>query len=421
MQKIGCSVVVEKDLMLLPVSNVATLITANKSAAAVPKVVPGLLYKHNLLYKIFAWFVCLLLLLNPAQAQAWLASSAKQPVSDPIVLQAQSFSFTPQLYYIADVLDERAEKAAVAWLLPTTAAGRAAEQQLKAVDLKGGAAGALRQFIWQSLPQKKQLKPLVLRLRNFELYEEALPDGRVEGHISLSLDFALQAEDTLMSLTEYSGGIRYTRAPDHHTVVEPALRKALANALQYLNDWMDTHAAQNPLLAKAVKVTFTDYIHNHSEDTLVYAPDRPLVWDDFKGKPRPGPYAASVMPTFAYDGPTVVQDGIIHLQLKLKVYALRENCWVRSHLKTDWGLNHEQRHVEIVRLVAERFKEKILASKLPVIDYGGIIAYEYIESFREMNKLQEQYDGETVNGTDHAAQLRWNARIDAELKAIGLK
>jgi hypothetical protein len=38
-----------------------------------------------------------------------------------------------------------------------------------------------------------------------------------------------------------------------------------------------------------------------------------------------------------------------------------------------------------------------------------------------MNRLQEQYDGETRHGLDREAQERWNRRIDEELRAFGVR
>ena len=348
------------------------------------------------------------------------AVSAPLPGTEPIALQSEKLSFTPRAYYIADVIDERENKVAVAWLLPITS-GTATASAAQPVDFKGGAPAAIRQFVQQSLPQNKKLHPLVIRLKHYQVKEEAGEGGRVDGRISLEVEFSLRRDGELVPITEYQGGIRYSRSPQQQTVVEPALRKSLVNALQFLDNWMETYAGESPLLARAVKVSFTDYTLNRSEDTVFYSPQRPLVWGDFKGKPLPGAYAASIMPTFAYDGPTEVIDGIIHLKLYMKVYALRENCWTTAHARNEYGLNHEQRHFDIVRLIAERFKQKIMAKELSVVDYAGIIAYEYIESFREMNKMQEQYDGETRHSLNEEAQERWNKRIDEELKSIGVK
>ncbi|MDX5422190.1 MAG: hypothetical protein LPK14_08050, partial [Hymenobacteraceae bacterium] len=142
----------------------------------------------------------------------------------------------------------------------------------------------------------------------------------------------------------------------------------------------------------------------------------------FRASPtRQSKFAASVFPSFAYEGQSEVVDGYIHLNLTLKVYVLQHSSWVKEGSKDAYGLNHEQRHFDIVKLVAERFKQKVQPDSLTLSDYNSIIQYQFIESYREMNRLQEQYDGETRHGLDKLAQERWNQRIDAELRALGAK
>ncbi|UOQ70045.1 hypothetical protein [Hymenobacter cellulosilyticus] len=53
-------------------------------------------------------------------------------------------------------------------------------------------------------------------------------------------------------------------------------------------------------------------------------------------------------------------------------------------------------------------------------DYDSILQYEYLMAFQEMNRIQEQYDGETQHGLNEAEQERWNQRIEAELNQYGL-
>ena len=351
-----------------------------------------------------------------------LSLTAAKPVADqnPIVLQPESMPFVPEEFYITDVWDERENQKAVAWLLPVTnQLDPAAKAQ--PVDLAGGGSQAIKQFIQNSLAVNTNLRPVVARIHDFKVTETPTADGRVEGRVVVTMSFDLLRDNEYVYLTDYEGAVRYNRGANQQTVVEPALRRSLASALKFLNEWMNTEARTNEKLALGVKVFFSDYPHSDKPDTVFYNPARPLVWADFQGKPRPGRYAAAVFPSFGYGGPTEVVGGYIHLNLNMKVYVLKENSWVRSDSRNDYGLNHEQRHFDIVKLVVERFKRRIGAMKLSVSDYSGIIAYEYIESFREMNRLQDQYDGETQHGLDSHAQERWNTRLEKELKEFGVK
>ncbi|MDX5481020.1 MAG: hypothetical protein LPK07_05000 [Hymenobacteraceae bacterium] len=349
--------------------------------------------------------------------------SAGQPAdgTEPIALRSEPLPFTPKEFFIADVTDAREDRSAVARLIPAASA-TSPLTAARPVDLKGGAVPALKQYIRQSLPHNPELRPVTVRLKEMRISEMPGEKGRVEGKVTIAMAFDTEREGEQINLVEYRGGARYIRSASQPGVAEPALRQSLAEALKYLNNWMNQEASRNEKLARGIKVSFTDYTQNLAPDTVFYTLDRPLVWDDFRASPtRQSKFAASVFPSFAYEGQSEVVDGYIHLNLTLKVYVLQHSSWVKEGSKDAYGLNHEQRHFDIVKLVAERFKQKVQPDSLTLSDYNSIIQYQFIESYREMNRLQEQYDGETRHGLDKLAQERWNQRIDAELRALGAK
>ncbi len=337
------------------------------------------------------------------------AATATAGGNTPLVLKHEPLPFTPKEFYVAEVLDSRVDKAAVARLIPGGA-----------TDLAGGGHVAVQEFILKNLPQNKKLRPIVVRIKELNISEKAGKAGRVEGQAVVSMDFELRLnQDETVPLTQYRGGLRYDRPASQEDVAEPALRKALVQSLTFLNTWMDREASTNPALAKDIKVIFSDYAASETADTVYYSPQRPLAWSDFTGNPaKPSRYAAAVFPSFSYEGRTEVKQGVLHLYLDMKVYMLQSSSWVKPGNKDAYCLNHEQKHFDIAKLVAERFKQKITPAILSVADYNSIIQYHFIESFREMNQLQEQYDTETQHGLNKQAQEQWNKRIAEELGSL---
>ncbi len=348
-----------------------------------------------------------------------LLFSAATPLAstnEPIVLRSEPQPFTPSEFYITSVLDERQDKSAVAWLLTNPQTG-----STQAIDLKGGGLQAIQQYIKESLPQNTRLRPVIARIKECRVIETPAEKGRIEGRVLVEMEFDYNRNGEIVHLVAYKGGARYTRSANQVGGVEPALRQSLSSSLKYLNTWVNQQAPHNEVLARGLKITFTDHTLNLPNDTVFYTLNRTLNWDDFKAPPRPGRFAASVFPSFAYEGKSELKDGIIHINLTMKVYMLKESSWVRDNARNGYGLNHEQRHFDIVKLVAERFKHKLQPQHLTIEDYNSIIQHEYIESFREMNRLQEQYDGETQHGLNHTAQEEWNKRLDKELAAYKVK
>lgn len=347
-----------------------------------------------------------------------VATGQSADKAETIALRPGELSFTPKKFYIASVIDEREDRSSVGRLiLPRSKADQPVVTQ--AVDLEGGAEAALAQFFRQSLPSGKALQPIILRIGECIITETPAANGGVDGKVVLTFSFDLQrAEDTVHLVDYRRGGAHYHRSAHTYSqgAAEKAFRKALTSALRYLDTWMSEASEGHIALAKGIKVNFTDYTENLTEDTVFYAEDRPLTWNDFREKPRLERFAASVFPSFGYESHSQMINGILHINITMKVYVIPEYSWVKDHARDAYSLNHEQRHFDIAKLIAERFKQKIHPDSMTVDDYSSYIQWQYIDAYREMNHLQEQYDEETGHGTNRAAQERWNRYIDAELR-----
>lgn len=339
---------------------------------------------------------------------------------NPIVLQPQALPIVPNEFYMAQVVDERTDKSAVAYLFPLSDSKQ--KPALQAIDFKGGIHNAIQGFIFQSLPRDKKLRPIVLRIKECKVTETAVAPGKIEGKVAVALAFDLMNDVDNIHLTDYRLDTKYVR-PDNQPVniVEPALRESFVSALKYFNTWINSQANANPKLAKAVNVSIQDYHEKPEGDTIYYASNRPLNWNDFQEKTPNSKYAASVFPSLGFDEKREIVNGVIKIQLSMKIYVPKSACWVKNQDRTDYTLNHEQRHFDIVAIVGKHFEQKIKSMKLSVTNPDGPINMQYYESFREMNHLQDQYDAETRHGINTAEQERWNKRIDDDLVALGVK
>jgi hypothetical protein len=343
-----------------------------------------------------------------------------QSPTTTIRLAPQPISFTPKEFHIATITDQRIEKGAIARLALVL------NQPTQPVDLQGGVVNSFRTFINQNLKQNRSLRPIAIRIRECKVTETAA-GNRVTGNIAFFVTFELLGKDdsgseTSTRLTEYRSTANYTRPLGQIDVIGTTIRQALVASLTNLNNYMNREAGQNEKLAKDLTVTFTDDSRITDNDTVYYNPDRKLMWSDFRALPRPGSrYAAEVFTSFAYEGKSSVKNGTINVNLLVKAYMLKNSSWGRSEAKNAYSLNHEQRHFDITKIIAERFKRKIQPDSLTLEDYNSIIQYQFIELYREMNKMQELYDSETNHGINQAAQERWNQQIDAELRSFGVK
>lgn len=363
----------------------------------------GCFLKRSLLFGISLLFVFLFF---PMILKA-------QKTAPPIVLNNERLSIQPREFYIAAITDERPDHSAVAWLLPTS--GAIINTPSYKLDLKGGMSAAITQFINYSIPPNKTLRPVIVRIKKLRLAENQQPDGRVEGKMEVLLSFDLKRVYDSNHLIDYSTSSTYYRTTGQQYNTEALFRNVLQAALVYFNTWVNREANTNIKLAKGVKVTFSDYTEQPEGDTIYYSAQRPLRWDDFRATPIGGKYEASVLPSIGYNERVEIINGIINVNLAIKTFLPKSTAWVRSGGNSTYSLNHEQRHFDIVKIIAERFKQKIRDEKLPVDNYDGYINVDYLEAFHEMNVMQDLYDNETGHGINQYMQQQWNEKIDKEL------
>lgn len=174
--------------------------------------------------------------------------------------------------------------------------------------------------------------------------------------------------------------------------------------------------------AEVLKVVFLEESRplDAGSDTLFYH-QRHAEPDDFRGSPGTGGRSDAVSFTsFGFDGSTRRFRDTLEVRLVLQVFWVRSASWSRSMPPSRHILVHEQVHFDITRLVAERFRKKVLSMPLTIEDHDSRIQYEYLESFREMNRMQDAFDDEAHHGANGFAEQQWKNRIRAALLAEGV-
>jgi len=376
------------------------------------------LYVFRLMHGFKRQLTLLLLLILPGFSFQTNKPMAAKP--EPIRLRQEVLPLKPQEFYIADVVEARKDRKAIAYL-QTPGTTPAQTVSLQPVDFEGGGLAAVKQFMLKGLSRNTRFRPVIIRLKTCQVSETLVSKDRVEGKVTVAMDFDIQGNVKTLHTLAYQGGGRYLRPLKDVSIIEPTIRRALIDAIVYLNTWMNREADQSEKLATGVKIICKDFNLNNDPDTVFYATNRPLTWQDFRAQPQPGRFAAAVLPGFAFTGDKEVRNGIIYLTLTIKVYMVKEGSWVRADARNAYGLNHEQRHFDLVKIVAERFKQKLSEHKLTVEDYNNTLSAQYFETLREITKVQKQYDEESGHGINEAAQERWNNRITEELQHFTAK
>jgi hypothetical protein len=334
-----------------------------------------------------------------------------------ITLKQERLKVKANGYYIAEVVDGRTATSNIGkiWSRP----------QPLTVVLQGGAAKGIEAFLNRNFNPSKTdtLTPILLTIKELKISESLTPSNRVNGEIRMNLGFETYREGKRVYLTGGNAATTYTRAgvvPEN--VIEPLLRKLLENEMKGFNDWFSKGIKTSDLLVKQVKLIFEDDASPISDgDTVYYDSQRPLTWKDFLGAPSVlSRWAAQVFTSFGFEARSTVNNRVLELRVRTKVWIDKTISWVRADSKNDYVLDHEQLHFDITRLTAERFKRHLQTMEFSVEDYSSEIQYQYIEFFRLHSQLQQQYDEESSHGINKTVQAQWVKKVRDELRSYGI-
>jgi hypothetical protein len=166
-----------------------------------------------------------------------------------------------------------------------------------------------------------------------------------------------------------------------------------------------------------VTVKWQQYTPTAKSDTIYYNASKKLTWLDFKGKPDPQSEATAITSSgFGYMAGMQSRNGKTAIAITVYCYFSKPNSWVRN--QSDYALNHEQHHFDVTYIVTNLFIAKLKAAKFNRNNYDNLIEKVYNESCRQLEQMQNDYDGQTRNGRQKNIQSAWNDKIEKQLNVL---
>jgi hypothetical protein len=156
-----------------------------------------------------------------------------------------------------------------------------------------------------------------------------------------------------------------------------------------------------------------------SSDVIYYNKARPLSWKDFKGNPDAASQASAMTASgFGYKADYKNVGSITNINVSVYCYFNKNNSWVKPGRTTGYILNHEQQHFDISFIAASIFFERLKTASITKSNYNVVLPNLYKECCTIMNKLQDEYDGQTKNGQLKDEQERWNTYLKEKIKVF---
>lgn len=154
-------------------------------------------------------------------------------------------------------------------------------------------------------------------------------------------------------------------------------------------------------------------------DTIYYDANRKLTWSDFKGRPDGESIAGAITQSgFGYRMSMQSVNNRTTINIIVYCYFSKNRSWVKKGMKTDYALEHEQHHYDITYISTCLFMKKLKEAKLVKSTFASVVEKIYDDSFAALNKMQDEYDGETSNGRIERVQFAWNKKIDGKLAEL---
>jgi hypothetical protein len=158
---------------------------------------------------------------------------------------------------------------------------------------------------------------------------------------------------------------------------------------------------------------------NNAGDTIFYDPYKKLTWDDFKDSPDRKSIAAAITESgFGYRLEMETRNSKTDIVITVLCFFNKMKSWVKPNTKSDYALLHEQHHFNITYIEACLFFQKLKASQFTVENCSSLLERINDECYRDLNKMQKEYDGQTKNGQLKNIQAAWNKKIDIQLAGI---
>ncbi len=168
-----------------------------------------------------------------------------------------------------------------------------------------------------------------------------------------------------------------------------------------------------------VNIEYTAAIPNPTGKLIFYNPGELLTIAAFEGDIDINSSAAAITSSgFAFKAGFKNAGGKATLIIKVYCSFNKQMSWMKPAGKNEYILGHEQQHFNISYLGAMEFIQQLKAATFTIDNYNKLIEKLYSQEAKNMENVQQAYDGDTHNGIIKDKQQYWNEKINKRLSSI---
>ncbi|WP_341224453.1 hypothetical protein [uncultured Arcticibacterium sp.] len=326
-------------------------------------------------------------------------------------LKTKDYGFGENGYYYGEVIDKRASKYFLGKLY--TRNGTKSD-----LEIRSGTERAFLNQTEDNFQKRSNGVVLIAEITDLAFTETRNNSGLINGRANMNLNiYSVHEGDTSLLCKPYSSS-RYQRTLNNlkEESFEPILNQMWFSCLEFADNYIKLNKSRIEAFNEGVDIIIKPYETRNNRDTVHYN-SRKVTWNDFKAPPRMGSrYAAAIFPTIALGSKLTIRNGRLTAIISPQVFMIQSQSWAKGEAKNKESLEHEQIHFDITKVVMDRLIMKLRNIQATTMDdLNSYIQYEYLEAFREMNKLQEAYDAESNHNLNKVKQAEWARRVSGWL------
>jgi len=313
-----------------------------------------------------------------------------------------------QNYYVAGIKDDRRDTATIG----SVRAGLFSKKYVS-LNLPGGAAAAISDFLKTNLTQDTRTNPITLHIVQLEVAEKT---GGLKAESEVRMNIAFYNAGG--KIVEYKGNNTVQSAMDATRYIEELIRRGLDDMLQQFDTWAGQNQQQLKASNSGPSVEVQAELASSSDDTdkIAWSTGRPLTLDDFKGKPDDLSRAAAATNS-GLDVRTSQQTQYSQTRVVVTILPFfdKSRSWCRANSRNAPTLQHEQQHFNITAIKACELADTIRNFTFTPGNFMKELEQLYRQKEKEIQQQQELYDNQTSHGQVTTAQAVWEKMIKGSL------
>jgi hypothetical protein len=355
----------------------------------------------------------------------------KKPVQKPVVRQAPKPAFnvkddplpvkfiqlkkdtpvyTPQNFYIREVVvDTVNSNDSIGFILQPKS------WKKQRLAFPNGTAKSLEEFLNFKITKDTTLIPLVFNLKTISLSEEKENDYRAGTfRYAYSYDYMYNGKPITIGSSE--GRFNYKVHVTQNRNLDSNIARTFIHDVADVEKNMTEAKDELRAFCRGVNITVNYATENsHLGDTLFFDGQQELMWDDFAAEQSEAEDYFLVNMGLLFDPEINYEKGKFQVKINTGAYFIKSSSWVGKKARVPQMLAHAQYRFKIAGLESLKLKKKLETTTFSCNNYEKEIKDLIIGANKQLQNTLDQFNRQTLSGSNKKEQKRWQDLIDNEL------